>query len=278
MPSDWPGDSPFDLVLDDGEFYGVPDDHPAFRRQDDPDEGDGSGGNTSEAGGDLLQLPVGRYDRYGHQVDGQGDGRGYDDSQEPSGVPRTGDTRPGATDRTGIRRQLEQRARDEGTRSIREHAVATEHIGRSEDGSGDSRADEEPSLRAQLAASLQQAGIALRDEWQQPGGTRSDTAALGSYVRSTEHVKEHGGPNKGWSGASGPVETVPLFVKANRVTKPPQFQRCVLRGQLGSLKSNSSGTWILTLAIDPDSYDEVMKMGSAHGLALDIVIGRKSRD
>jgi hypothetical protein len=237
MENDWDTDGVFGDPGDNAIFYGVPNDHPAFGGQGNDDEGDGSGRDFNEAGDNVLQLPVGRYDGYSNQ-----------DRQEPDGVPGTGDVRQ----RVAERELRDREARAEGTRSIREHAVAQQHSGSTENGSTDSRTDEKPTrLESQLAASLDAAGASFRELLE--GDDRADIV------------------NK--------VEATPLRGRHPRgIPGPPKFRGAKLHGQLSGLKSNASGSWILTFIVDPDSLEEITKLGAGHGLGLDIVITRVSRD
>lgn len=266
MADDWDSNSIFGDPDDAAVFYGVPNDHPAFRGPEEnaDDGGYGEGepgipGDSNEAGHNVLQLPVGRYDGYSDK-----------DRQESGGVPGASDPRQRTADEQFLQRKLEQRARDRGTRSIREHAVASSNSGSTSAGeSSTGESGQSSSLHAQLAASLEQAGINLREEWKRPESVRGDQSVVEEFVAVSETAKEHGAPNK---------ITVSLPLTGSRaVGRAPDFQRASLRGQLSGLKSNSSGSWVLTLVIDPDCVSEVTKLGGAHGLALDILVTRKSR-
>lgn len=252
MEDDWNPGRDFDPDNDAAVFYSVPSDHPAFRLPQDDGDDEAEYGEPAvfpvrpdSPGGNILELPVGRYDRFS--------GQSHEDQH---GVSGTGDARPG-TDEQFIRDKLEQRARERGNRSVREHALARQHQPSVDEGATDSGRDEErePTLSDLLASSLNAAGINFREQL----GRSGDPAFIATA------------PDPDSKRAVS-------LVRSRAITKPPVFKLASLRGQLGGLKSNSSGTWILTLAIDPDCVEEVTKLGSAHGLALDIVISKKTRD
>ena len=266
MSYDDPGfDSGFDLVDDGNVFYSVPTDHPAFRGPEDDEDDAGflDRGITDFRGSDpfdasILELPVGRYDGVSRQG-----------GNEPSDLPGTGDARQRAADRQFLQRQLEQRQREQGARSIREHAVAGEHRTSTQEGTGASGPRANTSLRDALAASLEQAGIQFLDE------PSDDRTGIAQATTLSPEVLANGGPMK-----PRPQRTQPFTLpRASRgIVTPPKFQSATLTGMMGGLKSNVAGTWIVTLHIDSESYNEVMKLSLAHGLALDITVKRKSRD
>jgi hypothetical protein len=262
MPYDDPGfDSDFDTAGDGNVFYSVPTDHPAFAGQqnDDDDEGVqyrgiGDDGNSSQIDASILELPVGRYDGFSRQ-----------DSDESSQLPGVGDARQRAADREFLARQLEQRKSDESTRSIREHAVAGEHRSSTPTGERPGTTGAEPSLRDQLAQSLEEAGIFF-----QPGPS-DDRTGVEAYVHSSDEAKSNGGFRR----SDNPTSSLTRALRG--VVAPPKFESAILTGMMGGLKLNVAGTWILTLIIDAKCYDEVTKFSMSHGLALDISIKRKPR-
>lgn len=152
-------DPEFDLVDDPAGYFAVPTDHPAFRSQQGGGDDDGEfiaaseyDGEHHAPGGDILQLPVGRYDGFGQR-----------DDIEVESVIGTDDPRKRTAVEHFIRDRLDASRREHATRAIgQRNAIA--HSRSVAEGEGSRDADGgEPSLIDALAASLEQAGINFRE-------------------------------------------------------------------------------------------------------------------
>lgn len=260
----------FDIDFNDpgavDAFYGVPSDHPAFRGPDEDADDDGLGPANSTVpgvghphGGNVLQLPVGRYDGFGNQDNG---GMGE--------VVGTDDARQRAADRAALERNLDRARADVASRAIgQRNAIA--HSRSVSDGEGDSGAGDS-QLRQQLAASLEAAGIQFKERGSEPSGDISAVDVVETFLNHSPEAKANGGFRVAGQ------QTVPLTRAKRGITEIPRFTEAHLEGMMGGLKSNVAGTWVLTLHINPESYHEVTKMAMAHGLALDIFVKKKSRN
>lgn len=262
-------DSGSDPDIDAAVFYGIPADHPAFRSQDDDGDSEGDGGGSGEHAGrndalvdNVIDFPVGRYDGFVGQ-----------DHQEVGGPIRTDEPGQSAADRQFLSDRVDAARRGVATRAIgQRHAIA--HTRGSSEGEGSGGENGEPTLHDALAASLEQAGIRLRDEWKDGSGDNTPLAedVVKTFLNGSEIVQERG-------GRQTPLEATQPLTRAKRgVLEAPKFQDATLTGMMGGLKSNVAGTWILTLHIDSNSFQDVTKLSMAHGLALDITIKRKSRN
>lgn len=261
-------DFDFDNSDDPVVLYGVPGDHPAFRAPQDDGDDDGDfpptgqhDGINDAVGGSVIDFPVGRYDGFAGQ-----------DQQEVVGVVRTDESRQRAADAQFLRDRLDATRRDVATRAIgQRNAIA--HTRSPSEGEGGGTKDGEPSLHDALAASLEQAGVRFRDERGRDGS--GDNPAIGdpvkAFLNGPEVVKERGGWQKSLPS------TQPLTRAKRGILEAPKFQSAVMVGSMGGLKLNVAGTWVLTLHIDADSFEEVTKLSTAHGLALDITVKRKAR-
>lgn len=265
-------DSGADPDSDPAVFYGIPADHPAFRQPEDDDDGEGEYGEpvqyprrNNEAGSNVIDFPVGRYDGFVGQ-----------DQQEMGGPVGVDESRQRAADAAFLRDRLDRNREAIATRAIgQRNAIAhSRSVGEGEGGSGE---DKPSPLYNALAASLEQAGVKFRDERIGNGSgdrtavTVDPVEAVEAFINSSDDVKRQGG----FRLADTPAQ--PLTRATRGITAPPKFKEARMTGMMGGLKSNVAGTWVLTLHIDADSFEEVTKLSMAHGLALDVLITRKVR-
>lgn len=263
-------DSGTDPDSDASVFYGIPADHPAFREPEDDGDSDDPvdaarrfDRTDVETGNNVIDFPVGRYDGFVGQ-----------DHQEMGGPLGVDESRQRAADAAFLRDRVERSREAVATRAIgQRNAIA--HTRSTGEGEGGGTSTGEPSLHDALAASLEQAGIQFRDE---PRSGSGDNAAvdpeeiLQTFLHGSEVVQERGG----WQVPLTPTQ--PLTRAKRGIMEAPKFQEAHITGMMGGLKMNVAGTWILTLNIDSNSFDEVTKLSQSSGLALDITIKRKSRE
>lgn len=256
-------DSGTDPDSDAAVFYGIPADHPAFRESEDDGDSDDPVDAARrfdradvETGNNVIDFPVGRYDGFVGQ-----------DHQEMGGPLGVDESRQRAADAAFLRDRVERSREAVATRAIgQRNAIA--HTRSTGEGEGGGTSTGEPSLHDALAASLEQAGIQFRDE---PRSGSGDNAAIEAAVSLSPEVLANGGPMK-------PNAGIPLTRAKRGIMEAPKFQEAHITGMMGGLKMNVAGTWILTLNIDSNSFDEVTKLSQSSGLALDITIKRKSRE
>jgi hypothetical protein len=260
-------DSGFGDSDDPAVFYGVPSDHPAFRQPDDDEDGigevgepDGYGGKNDEVGGAILNFPVGRYDGVTRQND-----------SEVVGVARVDESRQRAADRQFLADRL-----DASRRGVAERAIGQRNAIAHSRGVGEGEGSDGSTLHSQLAASLEQAGIRFRSTRNGDGSGDNPAIDPEEVVQAFLNGPEVNQQRGGWQKSLPPTQ--PLTRAKRGIIEAPKFQEAHMIGTMGGLKSNVSGTWVLTLLIDSDSYEEATKLGKAHGLALEIGIKRKNRN
>ena len=185
-------------------------------------------------------------------------------------IPGTG-RQPADLD--AIRAELERedhRRSDTGIGNVR-RVAAERSTGAGTGGAGTGQPDEDAEkptdrgLGRRMATSIEQAAERLRAEHSE-GLTLVDGPGLEARIKEFVHSEGKGGNFHAKRAYQRSV-----------ITSAPKFRECELTEvNLAGLRAAATGEWIVTLKIPPSCFEEVTKLSSAYGLALDMTITRKS--
>lgn len=197
-------------------------------------------GDTDHPGESDSPDGVVRYGRHTDQSDS-----GY---EQDADRPITGE-RGTVQQVIGADEQRDRDRTDAGIRHLRR--VATEHSG--SPGTGTVRR----STSEGVASSIADAQERIRAAAGQPLGAdeRRDIAVASQTFT-------HG-------------SSKPRTYQKRHVTVAPTFEECEFEATMGGLKSNTAGSWVLTLVIPPHEANGVLQLSASYGLALKVKVERK---